>query len=465
MKTTPYNKLLMLLLTVLMVFVPVACNDNAATETEAGTGSDKTNETVTEQVSETDRKDSSGHAGKIFDEILGERDTDIPDTAATISNGSTDTPVASDLDIENIFSERDLRQSPDLSEAELIIVSDNETLTISEEGIYQITGTATNATILVEADKKAKVQLILDNVNITNDDFPAIYIVSADKCFVTLMGNSTLSVTGTFRADGDTNTDAVIFSKEDLTLNGTGSLTINSAQGNGVSCKDDLVITGGTYAVTTALDSFEANDSIAIADGTFTIATQKDGFHSENDSDNTLGFIFIQGGTFTVNAKSDGIQGTTFVRIDGGTFKITGSEGIEATYILINDGELDVYGSDDGLNASRKSKAIATPTITVNGGHLKVEVGPGDTDAIDANGDIYVNGGTIEVTSGMSSFDYDSKAVYNGGTIIINGEQVDSIPESMMPGFGGFGGRPDGGNGGRPNGDTGNGGRGRGRNN
>ena len=63
----------------------------------------------------------------------------------------------------------------------------------------------------------------------------------------------------------------------------------------------------------------------------------------------------------------------------------------------------------------------------------------GDTDGVDSNGDIYVNGGTISVT-GNSTFDYDGTAEYNGGVIIVNGQQIDYIPNQMMGGMGGMGG-------------------------
>ena len=311
------------------------------------------------------------------------------------------------LDTADIFSDRDLTQTPDLSNAQTITVSDGQTINITEAGIYIISGSASNCTIKVNADEESKVQLVLNGVSITNNSTPAIYVVSADKCFITTAENTenTLSVTGTFTSDGDTNTDAVIFSKDDLVFNGLGTLTINSSN-NGISGKDDIKFTGGTYNITSVKDSIEANDSIAICDGTFTINSSKDAFHSENDDDNTSGWIYI----------------------------INSSEGIEATYIQINDGTIKIYASDDGINASKKSTAYSTPTIEINGGYLTVEVGPGDTDGIDANGDIIVNGGTINVTAQMSSFDYDGKAEYNGGTIIVNGTQVDSIPQSMMGG-------------------------------
>ena len=333
---------------------------------------------------------------------------------------------------DEIFTERDLEQTADTSESQSITVADNKTIDITEEGVYVISGTAENCTININADENAKVQLVLDGVSITNNDFPAIYVVSADKVFVTTTeSENTLKVSGEFTADGETNTDAVIFSKEDLVLNGTGTLNVTSDYGNGITCKDELKITGGTYNVSSALDAFEANDSISISDGTFNISTNKDGFHCENDE--LEGTITITGGTFEINAVSDGIQACVILQINGGDFDITAAEGLEATYILINDGNITIDATDDGINASTNTNVYET-AIVINGGNLNVAVGQGDTDAIDSNGSIYVNGGTINVTAQMSFFDYDRTAEFNGGTIIINGTEVSEIPQSMMGG-------------------------------
>ena len=347
----------------------------------------------------------------------------------------------------DIYTDRDLKQEADTSEAETITVENDQTIEINKAGVYVITGTATECTIKVKAGDEDKIQLVLDNVSVTNSDFPAIYVVSADKCFITTAEGSTntLSVTGSFKADDDVNTDAVIFSKDDLVLNGTGTLNISSAVGNGITGKDDVKITGGTYSITSALDSIEANDFIAVSGGSFTINSSKDGLHAENNDDNTQGEINISGGSFEINAKSDGIQGTTAVTIDGGTMNITAAEGIEATYIVINDGDISITASDDGINAANKSTAY-TPTVEINGGSLTVTMGQGDTDAIDANGSIYVNGGTINITAPTSSFDYDQTAEFNGGTLIINGQEVTEIPQSMMGGQGNMGGGQMGGN-------------------
>ena len=343
--------------------------------------------------------------------------------------------ITNTADRSELFTERDLEQTADTSKATTISLADSKTIDITEAGIYVLKGTAKNCTVKVNADSNAKVQLVLDGVSIANDDFPVIYVVSADKCFVTTTeSENTLSVTGEFKADGDTNTDAVIFTKDDLVLNGKGTLKIESANGNGISGKDDIKVTGGSYDITTALDSIEANDNIIIGAGSFTINSDKDALHAENDDDNTLGNIHIIGGTFKITAKSDALQGNTSVTVDDGTLDLTAAEGIESTYVKINGGKITIAATDDGINAGNKNKSGTTPTIEINGGEIKITMAQGDTDAVDANGNININGGTIDITSSGSTFDYDGKATYNGGTIIINGTQTDSIPQSMMGG-------------------------------
>ncbi|MBR1383383.1 MAG: carbohydrate-binding domain-containing protein [Ruminococcus sp.] len=353
-----------------------------------------------------------------------------------------------------MFTDRDLTQTADTSKATYYTVSDGKTIEITEAGIYVISGSAKNCTIKVNAGDSDKVQIVLDGVTITNTSTPAIYVVSADKTFVTTAKGSTnsLSVTGTFTADGTTNTDAVIFSKDDLTLNGLGTLSITSTNGNGITSKDDLKVTGGTYSITSKFDALEANDSIRISDGTFTINTDKDALHSENDDDNTKGYVYICGGTFDIDAGSDGIRATTTAQIDGGTFTISAPEGIEATYVQINGGDINISSNDDGINASQKSTS-ETVTFEMTGGKLTITMASGDTDAIDSNGNVIVSGGTINITcptqGTAESFDYDGTATYTGGTIIVNGETLSEIPTPMMMGgMGGNSGRMGGGFGG-----------------
>ena len=352
----------------------------------------------------------------------------------------------------DLFSSRDLQQTADLTGAAAYTLADGQDLHITAAGVYVLSGSASDVTVYVEAGKEDKVQLVLDGVSITNQDFPAIYVKSADKVFVTTSADSTVSVTGTFASDGDTKTDGVIFSKSDLTLNGTGTLTVSSTK-NGVVSKDDLKVTGGTYSITAASKALEAKDSIRVADGTLDLTAGMDALHAENSDDDEKGYIYIGGGTLTLRAGDDAIHANSAVQIDGGTLTITASEGIEATYIQLNGGTISIDAQDDGINAAQKSGAYRA-TVEINGGDITVAMAAGDTDGVDSNGDIVVNGGTIRVT-GNSTFDYDGSAQYNGGTIIANGQQIDYIPNQMMGGRGGMGGW-----GGDPGGQGGKGGRG-----
>ena len=358
--------------------------------------------------------------------------------SSSSSTNSNSTKAESILDTADLFTDRDLEQTVDTSNAVKYEVSDNEDINITEAGTYVITGTASNVTISVNVSSEDKVQLVLQDLNIINDNTSCIFVKSADKVFVTTIGKNNLTVTGEFTEIDSINADAVIFSKDDLVLNGTGSLEINSTY-NGITSKDDLKITGGTITINCQSDGLEANDSIAIYDGSISISTKKDGLHAEYSDDDSKGYVYISGGTLNINAEDDGIHATTVVQIDGGNITITGHEGIEGTYIQINDGTITISASDDGINATSSSSSY-TPTAMINGGTLTINMGQGDTDGIDSNGNLYINGGTITIT-GQSAFDYDGEAVYTDGTIIINGEKTTTITNQFAGGQGGNQGR------------------------
>ena len=383
-------------------------------------------------------------------------------SAAVLSSGSSQsgTSTVSGTGIvngEELFTERDLEHTPDLSEAETITLTDETEIDITEEGVYVLQGSAKNCLVLVDAEDTAKIQLVLDGVSIENESIPCIYVRSADKVFVTTVADSSLTVTGSFYSDGETATDGVIFSKDDLVLNGTAKLTVNSSD-NGIVGKDDLKFTGGTYVITASSKCVEANDSIRIADGSFTLKAGTDCLHAENDEDDSLGYVYIGGGSFSLDAGDDGIHGNAFVQIDGGSLQISAAEGIEGTYVQINGGTISIQSWDDGINAARKSSAY-TPTVEIAGGTVTITMGAGDTDGIDANGNILISGGTVSIT-GSSPFDYEGSASFTGGTVYVNGQQVNSLPNQMMGGemggMGSFGGQ--GGFGGGPGGPGGFGG-------
>ena len=353
-------------------------------------------------------------------------------TALASGTVAAGTPI---YDQSELFTDRDLQQTADLTEAVTYAVADGQDITITEAGVYVLTGQAEGVTVYVAADKEDKVQLVLDGLAITNGDAPAIYVKSADKVFVTVADDSSLSVTGAF--DESDKADGVIFSKSDLTLNGTAALTISSTE-NGVVGKDDLKIAGGTYVISAKVKAIEANDSIRIADGVFELTAGTDGLHAENDDDDTTGYIYLGGGTCTIQAGDDGRHATAVIQVDGGQLTIAAAEGIEATYVQLNGGTIAISSWDDGINAAQKSKAYRA-TVEINGGDITIAMGAGDTDGVDSNGDILVNGGTVSVT-GNSTFDYNGTGTITGGTVIVNGQQVTTLPNQMMGGRGGFGG-------------------------
>ncbi len=327
-----------------------------------------------------------------------------------------------------LFTERDLEQSFDVTNATQYTVLDEKNISITSAGTYIISGTANNVTIYIEAGAEDKVQIVLNNLSITNETMPCIYVKTADKVFITSNGSNTLKVTGTFAEDESNILNAVIFSKQDITLNGTGILNIESSQ-NGITGKDDIKITGGTYNIKANAVAIRANDSIRVSNGNITLFAGTDGLHAENSNDDSKGYIFIADGTIKIEATDDCIHGGSVVQIDGGAITLNGAEGIEGTYVQINGGTLTINATGDGINAGSKSESYEV-TIEVTNGDITIVMASGDTDGIDSNGDIKISGGKIDIT-GSGAFDYDGTATYTGGTIIINGVKVDEIPKPM----------------------------------
>ena len=379
-----------------------ACNTNNGSSSQITQSS----QTVTAAAEETT-------AAKAVDTAKS-ADSEVITTLAVTSNGK--------LDTGDMFTDRDLTQEADLTGAEKITLSDGQNVSITKAGVYILSGSAKNVTVTVEAADDDKVQLVLDGVTVTNTDSPCIYVKNADKVFVTTAGDNSLSVTGSFTADGETNTD------------------------------DDLKITGGTINIECASDGLEANDSVAIADGSITINSQKDGIHVENNDDNAKGYFYICGGTLNITAADDGIHATTVAQIDNGTITSNAAEGLEATYIQINGGTLNISASDDGINAANKSKSYEV-AVEINDGTITIKMGAGDTDGIDSNGNLYIRGGTIDIT-GQSPFDYDGQLEHTGGKLIVNGTETDEVTNQMMGGGmrGNRGGMPGGDMGGNMNG-------------
>ena len=301
------------------------------------------------------------------------------------SNEKNDTSVMSGeaytvttIDTAKLFSDRDLSGAYDASECSRITLSeagctadsknvavDGSIVTITGEGDYIVSGTLSDGMIIVDADKSEKVQLVLDGVDITSKTSAAIYVKKADKVFITLSDGTEnrLKNGGAFEDIDDNHIDAVIFSKDDLTFNGTGTLIIDSPAAHGIVSKNELVITNGAYQISAAAHGMTGKDSVAIAGGSFQITAGKDAIQSKNDDDDTLGFVYIADGEFVLSAGSDGISALNEISIAGGTVTVQESyEGLEARLINISGGEIDITSSDDGLNATDKRASASADT-------------------------------------------------------------------------------------------------------
>ena len=325
-----------------------------------------------------------------------------------------------------------------------VAVSDS-TVTISKSGTYVISGQSDGVQIKIEAEKTDDVHLVLNGVTMTNTN-ATISAKSAGHVYLTLADGTTNSLSDS-ATNSDEKADAALFSKVDLTINGKGTLNVDGKKNNGIKANDTLHITGGTYNITAVGDAFNVNDELNITGTTMTVDAKEDGVKVDNDDDTSVGTMYLSDNTITVTAGDDGIHASGDLVIDSGTYTVKNStEGLEGKSITINGGGITIYSTDDGVNAANKNAQQSEIFFTMNGGNLTVEVGQGDTDPIDSNGNITVTGGTIKMT-GQTGFDFDGTASYTGGDIYLNGEKqteiVNSIPGGGGPqGNGGPGGRP-----------------------
>ena len=367
--------------------------------------------------------------------LTPEKVAEMNENPSTVSDSQTKTTNVTQTkwaiySASELFTDRDLEQTADLTNAEYYTVSDWNDITITSEWVYVLKWTAKNVTVFVEAWDQDKVQIVLDGVSITNTDSPCIYVKQADKVFVTTTDSeNTLEVTDEFVDDGETNTNGVIFSKEDITLNGVGSLKINSTK-NWIVSKDDLKITGGTYNITASKKTIDANDSIRILDGTFVLNAWTDWLHAENNDDDSLWYIYIWWWDFTIDALDDAIHGTSVVQIDDGNIVINWAEWIEWTMIQVNGWNIDITASDDWINVASKSDSYEV-SFTMNDGYIKIVMWAWDTDGIDSNGNLYIYWWTLDIEA-RSPTDYDGVVVFEWWKLIIDGEEYDTVPNQMM---------------------------------
>ena len=435
----------------------------AGCSTSQSTSSTSDTEVTSDVSTETDADKESPNGSADAENTSVKTEMTVEEMQAAIDEAMSDAAI----DITDMFTKRDLAGNYDESEAVKITLSgktaacnssnvqiEDGVVTIKAAGVYVLSGTLTDGTIVVDAGDDDKVQLVLDGVSIMAADYAAIYAKNADKVFVTLAegaGNS-LTVSGDYVQTDDNNVDAVIFAKCDLTLNGTGSLTVKDNTGHGIVSKDDLVVTGGTYTIYSQDHCLNGKDSVRIADGTFNLSCDEDGIHAGND-DQQDGYVYIEGGDINISVGDDALHAEGLLIITGGDIDVSKScEGVEGYKILVTGGDIDVVSSDDGFNAAGGSSgsgynhdgfgggpgmggvymdADSDAYILITGGTININA---NGDGIDSNGCIGITGGSVHVLgpsdNGNGAMDYGICAAITGGEIVAVGGS------GMAQGFG-----------------------------
>lgn len=380
-------------------------------------------------------------------------DSNTP-TESQDGSSSNATPVEVDFSKTDadMFTERD--NKTDYDEGKAVTIRLNGTtatassnsvkisgskITITEEATYVVSGELNDGMLIVNAPDTAKLQIVLSGANITSKTSAALYILEADKVFLTLADGTenTLANGGTFTAIDDNNIDAALFSKQDLTLNGTGSLTVTSPAAHGVVCKDDLVITSGTYTVNSASHGLDVNDSVRVANATLNIDAGKDAIHAENSDDTSLGYIYIASGTIKAEAEGDGIAAGAYMQIADGTIELLVGGGSENGSKEHSDnfggfmggghgggrpGEMRPGGSQSSTTTTDESSTSmkglkATNSLLISGGNITINSAD---DSVHSDVSVIINGGTFTIASGDDAIHAEDTLTVTAGKIDIS---------------------------------------------
>ena len=421
---------------------------------------------------------SSVNAESASTESTGETSADNAAATSESTDSENAMESASDINfdleltestIDTEFTDREKSGSYKVSEAVKITLNkttatvsgsgakaDGSTITITEEGVYIVSGTLEDGQIIVDASDSDKVQIVLDGVNINCETNAAIYVREADKVFITLAENSSNTLGGgnEYTQIDDNTVDGVIFSKSDLVCNGTGSLTIEADYKHGIVSKDDLVITGGTYKITAADNGITAKDQLKILDGSFDIDAANSAVKAKNADNAELGNIYIAGGIFTIEAEQDGFHATGSIVVDDGTITVNSgddgfhaeldtiirggtilveksNEGLEGKRVVVNGGDITINASDDGINAANSGDDGANAANSGDGGVNAAN--SGDDGANATNPGANAAGSGDDDSNAASSNNDSSAAVNSGDDSSISGAADGKEPPQMPP--------------------------------
>ncbi|EKN67923.1 carbohydrate-binding domain-containing protein [Schinkia azotoformans] len=306
------------------------------------------------------------------------------------------------------------------------VIYDNNRLTIKTGGTYVISGELLDGQIVIDAEDKSPVRLVLNGAKINCSNSSAIYVAKAEKTVISLPeGTENYLSDGqqyVFDDSSEAEPNAALFSKDDLTINGTGKLIVQGNYNNGIASKDDLKITGGDLHIKAVDDGLMGRDLLAVKEGNIVIEAGGDGIKSTNDKDASKGIVALEGGTFDIASGNDGIQAETSLWIADGSYKIKSGGGSPE---VINNSEEKARGPWGGSAVpvstedtdSESAKGLKAGTaIAVGGGSFTID---SLDDGVHSNDSIEIGNGDFMIATGDDGIHADSSIVTTGGKITI----------------------------------------------
>ena len=367
--------------------------------------------------------------------------------------------------------------APDLTNAMTITLSGTDAVTVSNGGVYVLTGTLTDGRVLVNAPD-ADVTLVLQNADITCSDSSALYIYKAasvllylpDGTASTLTDGSSYDYSDGVSSAADEEPNACLYAKSDLIIAGGGTLTVTGNAGNGITGKDILKIEDTAVSVTAANHGINGKDCLVLKQADVTVTSGGDALRATNDSDTALGCVLIGASALTLTASEDGIQAETTLTLFDTTGTVTSgggsgaaladdvsAKGIKAgTDITVRSGSYTLDCADDGVHAdnavtitdgtidiSKCYEGIEGQTITISGGTIDIvssddglnAAGGADQSGFGGRGpdrfggssdsSIAISGGTIRIDASGDGIDSNGALTVSGGEIYVSGPTSD----------------------------------------
>lgn len=247
-------------------------------------------------------------------------------------------------------------------------------VTLTKSGVYVLAGSLTDGSVTVNVDKNADegtVYLVLNGASLNSESGTPLWIAEAKKVCLLLEAGTENTVTQGAITTTDTEfPSAAVFSKADMTITGSGALTVTTQYNDGITSKDDLLITGGTLRVTAVGDGIVGKDLLAVETADITIDAGKDGMRATNATDEGKGNVILAGGTFAVTAANDAIQAEKTLQIDGGTFSLQTGGGYA--------GSIKTSETMGGFGGGRGGDLAGVPPANIGNGEAPTGTPPAD---------------------------------------------------------------------------------------